>query len=521
MINKLRICFVALLAAILVIPALAAAGTNSAANTTSYLIVIDNKSVPFKKAPVVKNMQLLAPVKELFEAAGAKVTEKKPKKIFEVVKGTQKGTYTIGSRTLKTSTDTVEMLEPAQLIDGTAYVPVESFLEVIDSINCATNEHNDRYDYIFLTKLPGQRIEYKTDLKGNVLTAAQVKKLKYTDLITYSHSTEKYTIENYSPFYTLWIDQYTEEKGVKKLYTATFIGRLDLNGFVNGTLKYQVYNYKKGKYELEWGYVNLMLPYKNGKVDLDLNKVKQMYESKSGSISLDNQLISFKAKPVIIGDSLMVPVVEGLTKLGYTVEEVEKDKKFKVSHGESSNYIEVGRNQPFNSDGEPIDLYRASPLPAVQAINGTIMFPFDLFNYMNYGLETFGGFPYYNLYNKTDEHSEIYRDLAGNAVSNYSYGQLDIEVYNHWHVQYAVKNRLVQYYDTLSIDRNIDGEPVKEKIQLTGNIKNGYFLGSIIYSQQDKNFRTSRYYYLLPVKIAEKDLDTLTIAKLKQMTGIL
>ncbi|MFD0672194.1 stalk domain-containing protein [Cohnella sp. GCM10027633] len=462
------------------------------------LVVVDNKKINFLHPPVLVRGTLLVPLRELYEAVGAKVTEVKKASVYKVVRNAQQsGTYTIGSVTLVTARYKAKMLEPAQLIDGVAYVPIQSFVSVIPAIETSYGYSN----YSLSTYREAEEKVYYTDLKGKALTEAKIKKMAATEYMTFKQRLTGFTLDYRFPFYELTSSRVMKQNGALKNAQVTFQGSI-VQGQAIGTYHITVRDQKTKQDELYTPRMALTLPYKNGKVDFNIDQALKLYRTNPASISVNDKPISFHKKLIMESDHLLLPLLEGAQQIGYRVEEVEAGKRYKVT-GDSVNTYElnVGKNTLITSFGEEININYF--VPNVRVVDKTVMIPFDFISWFT-DKTVEGDFPNYRMYSSSyDFHNEI-RDEHGNAVEELSSGQPGSEAF-HSLTGYAVPGKASDY--RLELNRYSEGNEdwlTHESATYTGQVIGGFAYGTLTYTSSDQSCSG---YFKLPIQSGKVELD--------------
>ncbi|SEO83712.1 stalk domain-containing protein [Paenibacillus sp. OV219] len=483
------------------------------------IIMIDNKRVVFKHEPIVKGETVLVPLGEMFQAGGAQVMEKVKNNTYKVLKdANHAGTFKVGSKSYTMLTHTLTLAEPVQLINGVVYLDISAFQMIVPATSLTDSQ---THDYIFNTYKQVKEQKYQTNLKGKLLTDAEVKKASQTEVIWHDEKLSTYTIEAEYPSYLNVIDQTIVEKGMMKDIRVKYYGDAHKD-YIRGYYDISIRNRKSGSYELQTDKMALNLPYKNGKVDFSISKAMQMYKSQSYSIALNGKTISFDKKPVYKDGNLMVPAMEGLKKLGFNVEEVVVGKKFKLSKKEepySAMYMSAGSNVLIDDDGQEHGPMRGDT-PTVQAINGIMMFPFSMLGSTSFTVE--GDFPNYQLYNSTSKNSASYVDDDGHSISAWNDDLLRTAAIFHTNTSFQMSTKPERYSYVIDHYGMIGGDMRRERAAVSGEVVNGFVVGYVYLYLLDENYQMIRNFLTLDVKLPlNKDGKlSLTMEQFRAMYGI-
>ncbi|MGE5703535.1 MAG: molybdate ABC transporter substrate-binding protein [Clostridia bacterium] len=92
---------------------------------------VDGRQLPVSQAPVMKNGRILVPMRDIFEALGAKVNWNSTQKSVTAVQGSTAVSLVIGSKSAKINARAAALEEPAQIVNGKTLVPVRFVSEAL------------------------------------------------------------------------------------------------------------------------------------------------------------------------------------------------------------------------------------------------------------------------------------------------------------------------------------------------------------------------------------------------------
>jgi endonuclease YncB( thermonuclease family) len=96
-------------------------------------VFLDGKKMTFKQQPTIVNGRALVPLRDIFEALGAKIEWNEAAKTVTAKKNNTVITYTIGSFTGNRNNEIITIPVPGQLIDGTTMIPLRFVSEALDT----------------------------------------------------------------------------------------------------------------------------------------------------------------------------------------------------------------------------------------------------------------------------------------------------------------------------------------------------------------------------------------------------
>jgi hypothetical protein len=132
----------------------------------SIFIFLDGKKMQFKlQEPINVNGRVLVPLRDIFEALGAKITWDDTTKTVTAKKADVVITYKIGSLTGNRNNEIIQIPVPGKLVEGTTMIPIRFVGEALGTI-VGWDEHSQT---VFISSKVKTEVEVTNILEGNIV----------------------------------------------------------------------------------------------------------------------------------------------------------------------------------------------------------------------------------------------------------------------------------------------------------------------------------------------------------------
>lgn len=170
-----------------------------AAKEKAIYIFLDGKKMVFKlQQPLNMDGRVLVPLRDIFEALGAKIEWEDTTKTVTAQKGDVLVTYKIGSLTGNRNNEIIQIPVPGQLVEGTTLIPLRFVGEALGAA-VSWDEHSRT---VLISSKIKTAVEVTNILEGNIVEIKGGTNLDKLDLLGFEELDPNYVEEA-----TLWLSE--------------------------------------------------------------------------------------------------------------------------------------------------------------------------------------------------------------------------------------------------------------------------------------------------------------------------